>query len=296
MKPIVAPWPTMEPFPKFVHLYLEFLRKSNDAGEVISSLQKEYEEADTASDLGEFATAYRTFGEKIIAAEMVSIFNDKFFGQWLMLHVPFRDAASFLIPEVMAKVPPRYQLFACALQVAPSHWNSPAKIRDQLELEARKTAYIDNALAMIEAQKAIVEQYLSGKLSLADEVPEPDTRPRQPVANLERPHFNRGQALVESSALERMDMVQALYTEKPEDFEAAAHKLEELNRPLLILGGPGTGKTFVADYLIGVAVQKRLQDLLCVANWCLGLQDAAEAHRNLHRHLPWGLSLLSTLV
>ena len=90
MKPIVAPWPTMEPFPKFVQLYqdcawrgdnmtlLEFLRKSNDAGEVINSLQKEYEAAETASDLGEFATAYPTFGEKVIAAEMVSIFNDKF--------------------------------------------------------------------------------------------------------------------------------------------------------------------------------------------------------------------------
>lgn len=120
-------------------------------------------------------------------------------------------------------------------------------------------------------------QYLSGKLSLADEVPEPDIRPTGPVANLERPRFNRGQALVESSALERVDMVEALYTDKPEEFEAAAHKLEELNRPLLILGGPGTGKTFVADYLIGVAVQKGFKI-------CYALPTGALACRMRQKH------------
>ena len=292
MKPIVAPWPTMEPFPKFVQLYqdsawrgdnmtlLEFLRKSNDAGDVISWLQKAYEAADTALDLGEFATAYSTFGEKIIAAEMVSVFNDKYFGQWLMLNMPFRNAVDFLNPEVMAKVPPRYQMFACALQAAPSHWNSPAKIRDQLELEAKRTAYIDNALAMIDAQKAIVEQYLSGKLSLADEIPEPDiSKPTSRVADLKRPRFNRGQALLESYALERLDMVEALYAaeNKPEEFDAAASKLEELNRPLLCLGGPGTGKTFVADYLIGLAVRKGFKV-------CYALPTGALACRMRQKH------------
>ena len=90
MKPIVAPWPTMEALPDFVQLYqdtvwradnmtlLEFLRKSNEAGDVISWLQKAFEATDTALDLGEFASAYPTFGEKVVAAEMVSIFNDKF--------------------------------------------------------------------------------------------------------------------------------------------------------------------------------------------------------------------------
>ena len=241
---------------------------------------KAFEATDAALDLGEFATAYPTFGEKVIAAEMVSVFNDKYFGQWLMLHVPFRTVSDFLDPEVMAKVPPRYQLFACALRAAPFHWNSPAKIRDEMELEARKTAYIDNALAMIEAQKAIVEQYLSGKLSLADEVPEPDIKPTAgPVANLERPRFNRGQALLESYALERLAMVEALYAaeNKPEAFDAAASKLEELNRPLLCLGGPGTGKTFVADYLIGLAVQKGLKV-------CYALPTGALACRMRQKH------------
>ena len=134
---------------------LEFLRKSNASGDVVAWLQKAYAAADTALDLGAFASAFQTFGEKVIAAEVVSIFNDKYFGQWLMLNVPFRAAKDLLDATIMDRVPPRYQMFACAWKAAPHHWNSPMRIRSALELEAKKTAYIDNALAMIEAQKAI---------------------------------------------------------------------------------------------------------------------------------------------
>ena len=36
------------------------------------------------------ALRYEIFGEKVVAAEMVSMLNDKFFGPWLALHVPLR--------------------------------------------------------------------------------------------------------------------------------------------------------------------------------------------------------------
>ena len=277
MLPIVAPWPTMEKFPTFAELYeqcgwrteemtlLEFLRKSNASGDVVAWLQKAYVAADTALDLGAFASAFQTFGEKVIAAEVVSIFNDKYFGQWLMLNVPFRAAKDLLDVKVMDCVPPRYQMFACAWKAAPHHWNSPMRIRSALELEAKKTAYIDNALAMIEAQKAIVEQYLAGKLSLADEVPEPDVGPagqRAAVVDLTRPRFKQQQRLFEQYALERLDLLEALRSAAlPQDVEAAVERLEASNRPLLCLGGPGTGKTFVADYLIRLAVHREFKVL-----------------------------------
>ena len=92
---------------------LEFLRKSNASGDVVAWLQKAYAAADTALDLGAFASVFQTFGEKVIAAEVVSIFNDKYFGQWLMLNVPFRAAKDLLDVKVMDCVPPRYQMFAC---------------------------------------------------------------------------------------------------------------------------------------------------------------------------------------
>ena len=43
---------------------------------------------------------YEIFGEKVVAAEMVSMLNDKFFGQWLALHVPFRQLDDLLVPEI----------------------------------------------------------------------------------------------------------------------------------------------------------------------------------------------------
>lgn len=294
MLPIVAPWPTMEKFPAFVELYekcgwrsedmtlLEFLRKCD----VVAWLQKAYAAADTALDLGAFASAFQTFGEKVIAAEVVSIFNDKHFGQWLMLNVPFRAAKDLLDVKVMDCVPPRYQMFACAWKAAPHHWNSAMRIRSALELEARKTAYIDNALAMIEAQKAIVEQYLAGKLSLADEVPEPDVGPagqRAAVVDLTRPRFNQQQRLFEQYALERLDLLEALRSAAlPQDVEAAVERLERSNSPFLCLGGPGTGKTFVADYLIPLAVHREFKVLYALAHRATCVPDASTAPKHCH--------------
>ena len=84
----------------------------------------------------DFARDYPTFGEKIVAAEMVSIFNDRYFGQWLLLNRPFRRAAEFLYPDILAVVPERFQMFACALRAAPEHWGSPERIAEELVLRA----------------------------------------------------------------------------------------------------------------------------------------------------------------
>ena len=168
------------------------------------------------------------------------------------------------------------------------------RIRSALELEAKKTAYIDNALAMIEAQKAIVEQYLAGKLSLADEVPEPDVGPagqRAAVVDLTRPRFNQQQRLFEQYALERLDLLEALRSAAlPQDVEAAVERLEASNRPLLCLGGPGTGKTFVADYLIRLAVHREFK----VRATCMS--DASTAPKHCHRHMPRSISPVPPFV
>ena len=175
MKPIVAPWPGMPEQPAFVQAYetcgwredsmtlLDYLRKTNEAGEILHWLQKAHTNANTALDLGAFASQYKTFGEKIIAAEMVSVFNDRYFGQWLLLNVPFRSADQFLAKDILQKVPLRYRLFACARRAAPDFWSDAAAVREHLELAAYKDNYIANALAMISAQALIVERYLIGR-------------------------------------------------------------------------------------------------------------------------------------
>ena len=44
--------------------------------------------------------------------------------------------------------------------------------------------------------------------------------------------------------------------EDPEEVAAAAEKLEESNSLLVCMGAPGTGKTYVADHLIRLAVER----------------------------------------
>ena len=88
MTPLVAPHPGMPKKPGYVTLYetaqwrgemclLEYLRKVNKQGGILEHIRKAHKKADDGTTLENFALRYETFGEKVIAAEMVSISNDK---------------------------------------------------------------------------------------------------------------------------------------------------------------------------------------------------------------------------
>ena len=46
------------------------------------------------SELVAYANAYAPQGEKLVAASSYSMLNDRYYGQWVVLHVPFRDVAN----------------------------------------------------------------------------------------------------------------------------------------------------------------------------------------------------------
>ena len=118
MVPLRCPWPGMEAKPKLVENYeasewrseemtlLEFLRKSNEAGDIISWV-KDLHKADTKAGGGQslesFANACPMKGQKLIACDMLSLFNDRWFGQWLALRKPFRDLEKLLDAEIVKK-------------------------------------------------------------------------------------------------------------------------------------------------------------------------------------------------
>ncbi|CAK9045171.1 ATP-dependent DNA helicase PIF1, partial [Durusdinium trenchii] len=248
---------------------LEYLRKSNASGDIVHWLQKAHAAADTALDLAAFAQEYRTFGEKIVAAETVSIFNDKFFGQWMMLHLPFRSAADLVPADIADKVPVRYSLFACAVRLAPTFWDDDSRIRAHLELAAHRDAYIDNALAMIRAQKPLASAKRGSDLCDAAGLPR-------------RPAFNQAQLAFEEQALKRLEWVSALKSATvPEDIEEASARLEERNSILVCLGAPGTGKTFVADYLIRLASARGFQILYALPTGQLACR-MRQRHPDIH--------------
>ena len=65
--------------------------------------------------LNEFVQNYKGKGEKLIAADMLRRTNDRFNGQWLMLHVPFEHPDQFLNDDVDRLVPTEYRYLAMAV-------------------------------------------------------------------------------------------------------------------------------------------------------------------------------------
>ena len=91
MQPIIAPHPGMEQPPAYVALYeqatwrgemtlLEYLRRVNNKGNILEHIRKAHKKDTRGLSLESFAIRYETFGEKVIAAEMVSMLNDKRLG------------------------------------------------------------------------------------------------------------------------------------------------------------------------------------------------------------------------
>ena len=86
MRPIIAPHPGVSTKPNNVLHYaasawqgemtlLEFLRKVNQRGEILEHIQTSHLKAGSSISLQQFAVRHEPFGEKVIAAEMVSMLN-----------------------------------------------------------------------------------------------------------------------------------------------------------------------------------------------------------------------------
>ena len=185
LKPIVAPYPGMDEKPSYVERYedshwrgeatslLDFLRKSNDEGDIVQYLKKAYaKQAESESSLEEFARVYKPQGEKLIAAATVSRLRDLYYGQWMALHVPFRSLNKLLLEEVVARVPEKLLYFASALEKAPDYWADELRIRKDMELEAYSDDHIATVLAWIRAQRRLVERYLQGELDAGEDLEE----------------------------------------------------------------------------------------------------------------------------
>ena len=172
---LVAPYPDQVPQPREVGLYqqadwacgrislLDYLRKTTAEGKICHWLQKKHAQSGSEATLEEFAASYVMQGEKVVAAETVSKFNDRFFGQWLMLHVPFEKATDFCLPQhVVRRLPEVHKYFAmavlCEHPVAQAMWQDDEKIRAELKMEAHTKDHVDTILAMIRAHRGLLQE------------------------------------------------------------------------------------------------------------------------------------------
>ena len=112
---------------------LDFLRKTNRSGQIAAWLKKLHAASGSAETLESFATHFMVHGQQIVAADTLSKFNDNFFGQWLLLHVPFRRVEDFYEPiaDKLALIPREHHNFAmavlCEHPVAREMWSSSTR-------------------------------------------------------------------------------------------------------------------------------------------------------------------------
>ena len=281
----VVPCPDQEPKPREVELYeaapwargrislLDFLRKTTADGKICHWLKKRHVSSGSAQTLEDFAASYRMQGEKVVAAETVSKFNDRFFGQWLMLHVPFRSAADLALPEAVAdRVPEAHRYFGMALlckhPIAQAMWRDDERIRQEFKMEAHTQDHVDTLVAMIQAHRGLVHKYLQGNLDARAERRQRQEQQRrhQPgaVAAAESPDFNQDQQRFRRRVNEAVD--RALQIEASRT-EAEADRLREeaaSSRATVCLGPPGTGKTTVVFSCIDRALEEGGRVLLAL--------------------------------
>lgn len=313
---IMTPMPNMDMKPKLVELYetcpwrseemtfLEFLRKSNNDGEIIRYIQEEHkqkvmqevqaltgqddkafavtrrellgawsrhkkekkQEGEEALPLTEFfaqnydhvgltskedfANAYTTRGQKLIAASTHSMLNDKYYGQWLVLHKPFRRLEDFeaAAPDIKDKVNQKYRNFALRLHHAPDFWGNRAAIQEAMELEAANKAFVDTILSKVKAHTYIVQKYLAGEIPPEEEVESSQDSAAAAVradGRIEKKKLTHSQKRLAKAIGKQMANSMAACQAESDDALEECTKEALQAKFLFASGPPGTGKTHV---------------------------------------------------
>ena len=164
----------------------EFLRKTNQKGKIHQKFKRRYEQAKAEAEaegqledsLQEWTNHAECQGEVAVAASYLSRYSDRFYGQWVLMNVPFCSLQDFLLPE-LDLVPDHLYYQTMALLQAPDHWLSEEAIRAELELEAFREYHTRNILAMLEGNRKLIEKYLRKELDKNEEMAEKEPAPEQ---------------------------------------------------------------------------------------------------------------------
>ena len=190
-------------------------------------------------------------GEKLIACEMHSMINDRYFGEWLTLHVPFTDHDELLFDWVADLVPEQYKYFANALVQRRDFWENDDAIERTLQLEALQNDRIATFLAMVEAQRYLVDLYLVGELDASDDAGAKEALVRAGLAKEEDMKFNHRQTILHNTTMKYVARSrEARTTEDATELEQIKLEAWSQRRVIAGLGPPGTGKTTVVETCI----------------------------------------------
>ena len=180
----------------------EFLRKTNKKGQIHNYIKKAYEKATRRGEeedeeifeesLEEWANNVQPQGQVMVAAVYLSRYNDKYYGQRVLMTHPFRKMEELLRPE-LDLVPPHLYYQTLAFLVQKDHWTQEAAIRADLGLEAFREHHIRNITAMLFANQSPIEKYIDGTLDKNDDVPEAEWQEDGQAGGKQPPQLSKQQ-------------------------------------------------------------------------------------------------------
>eukprot|EP00973_Karenia_brevis_P046357 6428232-Karenia_brevis.AAC.1 len=119
--------------------------------------------------LEEYAKQYVTRGEKAVACLMHSRLSDTFYGQWLLLHIPWRHVSDFEHDKVKL-VPVEHRnlarLMMCPHPDTARFKSDTDALRHDMTVEGRKQRYQESVLNYLRAHTALIDDYLQGNLEM----------------------------------------------------------------------------------------------------------------------------------
>ena len=180
--------------------------------------------------------AYKSKVRMAVGVRYSKVTRDEFFGQWLCMHVPHRRPAD--LSTVSAKfVPESLVYFACCLELRPAIWRNVEAIRSQLASQGHRRVYLEDLLAKIVADTALVDHCV---------------RMRLPQAALQ-PGFLHGTLTGDQQLV--YGRVVALLEKRARlrDSQSSEESWDDscrTDRATAVVGGPGTGKTFTVLNII----------------------------------------------
>ena len=197
-KTFIVPTPLNDPQPKEIHLYmkstwrydnmclLEFLRKSTEEGKIAPWIKEAWKHQNHPETLEKFANEVCTDGEKVIACAMGSRLKDQFYGQWMMLNIPFRHYEELLRNDILEKIPDTDKFLAhCILSQRPQAkqmWSTPTTVLDDMKIEGCSQYHRTMVLNHINSQRELIYQCMAGNLKKANQ--QENQQPNTPISSI----------------------------------------------------------------------------------------------------------------